>query len=114
MSGDVRQALPLHSAPEPSELCLSLINRKTEIPNESPHLSRVRLLRRLSESLNSSCTTIVTGRAGHGKTMLAADFARRCERNVAWYKVDASDADLRVFLYYLVMVVARQRPGFGA
>jgi ATP/maltotriose-dependent transcriptional regulator MalT len=114
VSSDIRQAPRLHSTSEPSELSLSLINRKIEIPYESPPLSRSRLLRRLSESLNSCGTTIVTGRAGHGKTMLAADFARRCERDVAWYKVDAPDADLRVFLYYLVMVVARKRPGFGA
>jgi LuxR family maltose regulon positive regulatory protein len=97
-----------------SELSLPLINRKIEIPCESPPLSRSRLLSRLFESLSSCCATIVTGRAGHGKTMLAADFARRCERDVAWYKVDAPDSDLRVFLYYLVMVVARQRPGFGS
>jgi LuxR family maltose regulon positive regulatory protein len=45
--------------------------------------------------------------------MLAADFARYCGRSVAWYKVDAPDSDLRVFLGYLIASVARQRRGFG-
>ncbi|MDQ2975892.1 MAG: hypothetical protein M3R69_10845, partial [Acidobacteriota bacterium] len=48
--------------------------------------------------------------AGTGKTMLAADFARRYGRCVAWYKVDAADSDPRVFYEYLIASVRRQRP----
>src|SRR6266511_1270742 len=51
--------------------------------------------------------------AGAGKTMLAVDFVRRHEGCAAWYKVDAPDMSLPVFLEYLVASVARVRPGFG-
>ena len=62
------------------------------------------------ESCNS---TIIIGRAGTGKTMLARDFSRMCGRRAAWYKVDAPDAELRVFFRYLCASVAAERPGFG-
>ena len=67
----------------------------------------------LESSLESCASTVVSGRAGTGKTALAIDFARTCGRPVAWYKVDASDIELRVFLRYLVSSIAQQRPGFG-
>ena len=45
--------------------------------------------------------------------MLALDFVRRHEGRAAWYKVDAPDMSLPVFMEYLVASVARVRPGFG-
>jgi LuxR family maltose regulon positive regulatory protein len=45
--------------------------------------------------------------------MLAADFIRRYVKRAAWYKVDAPDMSLPVFMEYLVASVARVRPGFG-
>src|SRR5574341_479542 len=92
---------------------MELITTKMAIPHETTRLSRSRLLEVLRESLNCCSSTVITGRAGTGKTMLAADFARRCGRRVAWYKVEAPDEDLRIFLPYLVASVARVRPGFG-
>lgn len=83
------------------------------IPPEAPPISRQRLLDALQGSLNSGGSTVISGRAGTGKTMLATDFARCCGRRVAWYKVDAPDGDLRVFMEYLVESVARESPGFG-
>jgi LuxR family maltose regulon positive regulatory protein len=71
------------------------------------------LLNTLRRSLYSCTSTLISGRAGTGKTLLAADFAQRCGRRVAWYKVDASDSDMRIFFQYLVESVRRQRPGFG-
>ncbi|MCI0390692.1 MAG: AAA family ATPase [Acidobacteria bacterium] len=76
-------------------------------------MSRGRLLATLEEGLNSHSTTLIIGRAGTGKTILAMDFARRCGRRVAWYKVDAPDADIRLFLHYLVASIAKERPAFG-
>lgn len=92
---------------------MDLIRSKTSIPNNAPRVSRRRLLEMLEDSLNCCSSTIITGRAGTGKTMLAGDFARYCGRRVAWYKVDAPDADLRVFLSYFAASLARARPGFG-
>jgi len=67
----------------------------------------------LGEGLDSCASTVITGRAGSGKTLLAKDFARNCERRTAWYTVEASDGELRIFFRYLVESVSRQRPGFG-
>jgi len=92
---------------------MQLILDKITPPAELPRLSRVRLLNTLHGSLASCTSTIINGRAGTGKTMLATDFARRSGRRVAWYKVDASDADLRVFFQYLIESVRRERPRFG-
>lgn len=87
---------------------------KIAIPVKTPHLSRRRLLNVLQESVTSGCATIINGRAGTGKTMLATDFARRCDRSVAWYKVDATDTKLSIFLEYLVTSIGYERPEFGA
>lgn len=92
---------------------MPLILDKITTPADAPRISRPRLLSTLHGSLNSCTSTIVNGRAGTGKTLLAVDFARRCGRSVAWYKIDASDTELRVFFAYLLATVARHRPGFG-
>jgi LuxR family maltose regulon positive regulatory protein len=93
---------------------LHLIPDKIAPPAELPRLSRGRLLGTLRESLASCNSTIVHGRAGTGKTMLAVDFARQSGRPVAWLKLDAPDSDFNVFTEYLTASVARVRPGFGA
>lgn len=90
-----------------------LIAEKIALPRLSPQLSRPRLLGVLEKNLASCTSTILSGRAGTGKTALAVDFARNCGRQVAWYKVDAPEADLRSFFQYLVASIRRQRPGFG-
>lgn len=77
-------------------------------------LARGRLLAGLSESLKCCSATVISGRAGTGKTTLAGDFARGSGRAAAWYTVEAPDAELPVFFKYLCGAVARRRPGFGA
>src|SRR5262249_55916948 len=96
-----------------SERSMKLISNKMMIPTEVPLITRQRLLNVLQESLASGSSTIISGRAGTGKTMLAIDFARLCGRRVAWYKVDAPEVNLSNFLDYLVASVARNAPGFG-
>jgi LuxR family maltose regulon positive regulatory protein len=63
--------------------------------------------------MGAGTSTIISGRAGTGKTSLALDFARQCGRPVAWYKIDAPDADPQVFFNYLVRSVQNCRPRFG-
>lgn len=92
---------------------MALIPNKIIIPAETPRVSRGRLLKILEESRNNCGSTFIIGRAGTGKTLLAVDFARRCEWRVAWYKVNAPDVDLQIFVQYLVASVARESPGFG-
>ena len=90
------------------------IHEKIAIPMAGPRTSRLRLLKLLTENLVSTNATVVNGRAGTGKTALAADFARHAGRAVAWYKVDAADNNLRLFCEYLVTAVRLQRPTLGA
>ena len=86
-----------------------LIHEKLVVPNAFPRLSRLRLLKLLAENLICCNATIINGRAGTGKTTLAADLARHAGRAVAWYKVDAADSDLRLFCEYLSTTLQRQR-----
>jgi LuxR family maltose regulon positive regulatory protein len=92
---------------------VQVIPEKITPPAELPRVSRERLLRTLAESVEGCNSTIVAGRAGTGKTMLATDFARRSGRRVAWYKLDAPDSELPVFLRHLCASLAKARPGFG-
>jgi LuxR family transcriptional regulator, maltose regulon positive regulatory protein len=91
-----------------------LIAEKIFLPEQRTHLPRPRLLAPLGRSLNTCTATIITGRAGTGKTTLAVDFALRCQRVVTWYKVDAPEADLKSFFRYLVASISRGRPNFGS
>jgi LuxR family maltose regulon positive regulatory protein len=90
------------------------IHDKIAIPLAVPRISRGRLLQRLTENLYSANATVINGRAGSGKTMLAVDFGRNLSRPAAWYKVDATDNELRVFCEYLTTAVRRQRPAINA
>jgi LuxR family transcriptional regulator, maltose regulon positive regulatory protein len=87
------------------------IHEKIAIPTAArPRSSRLRLLKLLAQHQVSANATILNGRAGTGKTALAADFARHAGRAVAWYKVDAADNNLSVFCEYLLAAVLLQRP----
>jgi len=86
-----------------------LIHEKIAIPVQSGRVPRPRLLRLLENNLASYNATIINGRAGTGKTVLAEGFARRSGRAVSWYKVDASDSDLRLFCEYLLASIKLQR-----
>ena len=93
---------------------LELIAEKIAQPAPLPRVSRPRLLETLRRSMDSGTTTIVSARAGAGKTALAIDFSHRCGRPVAWYKVDAPDSDPKIFFEYLVNSIREQQPGFGS
>lgn len=92
---------------------MRVIPDKVTVPVQDPRVSRPRLLRMLGEGLDSCTATVITGRAGAGKTMLAKEFARGCGRRAAWYTVETPDGELPIFFRYLVESVGRQRPGFG-
>ena len=92
---------------------MQVIKDKVAVPRQDPPVSRPRLLRTLGEGLDSCTATVITGRAGAGKTLLAKDFVRGCGRRAAWYTVETPDSELPIFFRYLVESVSRQRPGFG-
>jgi LuxR family maltose regulon positive regulatory protein len=86
-----------------------LIHEKIVVADVLPRVSRTRLLKMLDNNLTAYNATIINGRAGTGKTTLAADFARHTRRPVSWYKVDAADSDLRIFYEYLLTSIRLQR-----
>jgi LuxR family maltose regulon positive regulatory protein len=90
-----------------------MILDKITTPVELPRVSRRRLLDALHDSMACCTSTVIYGRTGSGKTMLAADFAGQSGRRVVWYKVDAPEFDRHAFLQYLVAAVRSQHPGFG-
>jgi LuxR family maltose regulon positive regulatory protein len=92
---------------------LEIITEKIAQPAPLPRVSRPRLIEMLEKSLAAGTSTIISGRAGAGKTALAVDFAHQCGRPVAWYKVDAPDADPRIFFEYLISSIRDQQPAFG-
>jgi LuxR family maltose regulon positive regulatory protein len=92
---------------------LRLIVDKITQPLQAPSVARPRLLAMLQSSLESRTCTVISGRAGNGKTALATDFALSSKRPVAWYKVDAPDGDLAVFFEYLTASIGEQRPNFN-
>jgi LuxR family maltose regulon positive regulatory protein len=92
---------------------IDLITEKITKPALAPRIARPRLIEMLEKSVLSGTSTIITGRAGSGKTELAVDFARKCGRPVAWYKVDAPEADPRLFFHYLIGSIREQQRGFG-
>jgi LuxR family transcriptional regulator, maltose regulon positive regulatory protein len=89
---------------------MNLINEKISLPKELPSFSRPRLLDLLSRSTEMYATTIISGRTGTGKTLLATEFAQRCGRNVAWYSVDATEKDPQFFFAYLLESLRQVNP----
>ena len=92
---------------------MEVVLDKITMPSADSHVVRPRLVKILRSSLDSCTSTVITGRAGVGKTSLVADFGRTCGRPVSWYKVDASDADLSIFLTYLVASIRTERGSFN-
>lgn len=91
----------------------SLIDEKISMPALTCSGSRVRLRALLEKSLSSCNSTIISGRAGTGKTTLALDFAKNSGRPVAWYKVEAPEAEITNFFQYLIGSIQRARSHFG-
>lgn len=92
---------------------VELINEKIAQPGPAPRVSRPRLIEMLDKSVAAGTSTIISGRAGSGKTALAIDFAQKCGRPVAWYKVDAPETDSKIFFHYLISSIRERQLGFG-
>lgn len=81
---------------------LKLITDKFLAPTLIKEMARPRLVEQLKKSLAQFSATIITGRAGTGKSVLAAQFAAQTDLETAWYKVETSDGDWKVFASYLL------------
>lgn len=85
-----------------------LLRAKICVPgSDRPLLQRPRLLEALEAT---SRLLFVTGPAGSGKTSLVINYVQTLDRPVAWYSMDANDADPTVFLRYLIASLATINP----
>ncbi len=80
---------------------VKILGEKISLPTINVEVERERLISHLENSLAQFSSTLVMGRTGTGKTTLAADFAKQKNYAVAWYKVETTDGDWKVFLGYL-------------
>lgn len=98
----------LHVAKEPASL-----PPETEAPcplarlriPEADGVTRPRLLRRLDRILQARIGLVVAP-AGFGKTTVLAQWARQSPTDVAWYRVDAADSDVRSLVRGLAAAIA--------
>ena len=89
-----------------------ILEEKLEIPPCEGLIERPRLIEKLEKSLSHFATTLVSGRAGTGKTSIAAAYART-RKNAAWFTVESSDINWDVFASYLTESVLRVIGGKG-
>ena len=78
---------------------IHLFAEKLRIPALNNEIERPRVAEVLTKSSAQFGATLVSGRAGTGKTTLAAQFARQYEQTV-WLSVDAADTDWQIFSAY--------------
>ena len=83
-----------------------LLREKLVIPSCRGSIKRPRLHDLLDRSGAQFPATLVSGRAGTGKTVMAAAYARTHDR-VAWYAVESSDAEWTVFANYFASCLLR-------
>jgi len=75
----------------------TIINQdKFRVPAAGDGLRRTRLLELLEKSIDQYGATLVSGRAGSGKTTLAADFVRS-RKTRSWYSIGPADSDWSEF-----------------
>ena len=83
-----------------------IVNEKLETPHCVGLVERPRLIEKLERSLGQFAATLVSGRAGTGKTSIAAAYAQTRKR-VAWFTVESSDIHWNVFASYHAASVHR-------
>lgn len=83
-----------------------LLEEKLDIPYTRDLVERPRLFDLLSKSIEQFPATLISGRAGTGKTALAASFTKTQE-HTAWYSIEPSDVEWNVFINYFAGSVVR-------
>ncbi len=80
------------------------INSKLKMPAQQKTIERPRLIGLLSRSIEQFPATLISGRAGTGKTALAAAFSQTVG-NYGWYSVESSDREWPVFRRYFARFI---------
>ena len=86
-----------------------LESKLTPAPTRPGIVSRVRLLDQLEASAATPVVAI-SAPAGYGKTILAAEWAKRDRRPFVWLSIDRHDNDPAVLLNYLAVGLDRVEP----
>ncbi|MGW8225352.1 MAG: LuxR C-terminal-related transcriptional regulator [Anaerolineales bacterium] len=91
-----------------------LVVTKIKIPPlRDNRVLRPRLQSRLMDGLERNLT-LISCPAGFGKTTLLSEFAAKCDRQVAWFSIDADDDDSHRFMSYLIAALDKINEGWGA
>jgi ATP/maltotriose-dependent transcriptional regulator MalT len=90
---------------------VKILDEKISLPLTKAEVERQRLFLHLEKSLTQFSSTLVTGRVGTGKTALALEFAKQKSYAVAWYKIETTDCDWKVFLGYLTQSLRQFQAG---
>lgn len=77
-----------------------ICSAKLSVPKFTNLIERARLRKLLEKNAEQFGATLITGRAGTGKTALASAFAQNYEK-VAWYSIGAADRDWQIFYSYI-------------
>ena len=97
-------------APTPAAPSFSIVESKlTPAPTRPGLVSRGRLLDWLEASAATPVVAICAP-AGYGKTVLAAEWAKRDPRPFVWLSIDPNDNDPAVLLTYLAVGLDRVEP----
>jgi ATP/maltotriose-dependent transcriptional regulator MalT len=94
--GAGRSSQDEHSSPNEG---FPLVREKLAIPDVADLVDRERVNALLRRSREQFPATLISGRAGTGKTAIAAKFATDT-RNACWYTVEATDVEWPVFSRY--------------
>lgn len=84
---------------------------KVNIPDSTRILPRERLFQ-LLDNARERPITWVSGPAGSGKTSLVASYVKTRDLPCLWYQVDARDADLATFFYYMGLAAKKAAPRY--
>jgi LuxR family maltose regulon positive regulatory protein len=89
------------------EMGIPLLTTKLYIPPRRPNqVLRPRLMTRMEDALRlQHRLTLVSAKAGSGKTTLVSEWLHQQERPAAWLSLDANDNDPRRFFAYLVVAL---------
>jgi ATP/maltotriose-dependent transcriptional regulator MalT len=88
----------------------AIIADKVRIPEAGGTINRPRLVELIEKSVELYGATLISGRAGTGKTVLAADHARR-HKNATWHTFEPADSDWREFSNAFVHSLTGRKAG---
>jgi ATP/maltotriose-dependent transcriptional regulator MalT len=91
----------LDKAADPAAARVQMMRQRVRLPDTSGAIERHRLQALLDHSRQNYPATLVTGRAGTGKTVAAAAFAA-AHGGASWYSIESPDTDWPTFAAYFL------------